>query len=325
MMAFFKRRPTHNASRSQPESASTRLLREHKEVAISSWQRLWKTPIANLLTWLTLAIALTLPAALLLLLSQAQHLGQQVNQSSHISVFLSPGTSNEHGQLLTTELSARPDIAKASYISAEQALVDFKNTSGLDDILASLTDNPLPATILIEPTNTSLSPDAIDKLTQELSHKGYIDQVLVDMAWLNRLQALLATSQRFTYSLALLLALGVLLVVGNTVRLQIESRKQEILVIKLVGGTDAYLRRPFLYAGFWAGLFAAFIAWTILQSGVIYLHQPLLSLAQSYQSEWQLQGLSLMGSFILVVTSCGLSVLGASLTVGRQLRLIEPK
>jgi cell division transport system permease protein len=324
-MAFFKRRPAHNASRSQPESSSTRWLREHKEVATNSWLRLWKTPISNLLTWLTLAIALALPAALLLLLSQAQHLGQQVNQSSHISVFLTLGTSDEQGQLMTTELTSRPDIVKATYVSAQQALVDFKISSGLDDILASLTDNPLPATILIEPINSALSPGNIEKLTEKLRQKDHVDQVLVDMAWLDRLQALLATSQRFTYGLALLLALGVLLVVGNTVRLQIESRKQEILVIKLVGGTDAYLRRPFLYAGFWAGFFAALIAWAILQLGVIYLHQPLLSLAQSYQSDWQLQSLSLMESFMLVMTSCGLSVLGASLTVGQQLRLIEPQ
>jgi len=324
-MAFFKYRPTRNASRSQPESPSKRLLREHKEVAISSWHRLWQAPLANLLTWLTLAIALALPAALLLLLSQAQHLGQQVNQSSHISVFLVPDVTREQGQLMTSQLGSRPDIAQATYISAEQALADFKASSGLEDILASLTDNPLPATILIEPADTFLGPEAVAKLTQQLRQQDQIDQVLVDMAWLDRLQALLETSERFTYSLALLLALGVLLVVGNTVRLQIESRKQEILVIKLVGGTDAYLRRPFLYAGLWAGLFSAFIAWIILQLGVTYLHPSLLSLAQSYQSDWQLQGLSWVGSFILVVASCGLSVLGASLTVGRQLHLIEPK
>ena len=324
-MAFFKHRPAHNASRSQPESPTKRLLREHKEVAISSWHRLWQTPLANLLTWLTLAIALALPAALLLLLSQAQHLGQQVNQSSHISVFLALDVSREQGQLITSQLGSRPDIAQATYISAEQALTDFKASSGLEDILASLTDNPLPATILIEPANASLGPEAVAKLTQQLRQQDQIDQVLVDMAWLDRLQALLETSERFTYSLALLLALGVLLVVGNTVRLQIESRKQEILVIKLVGGTDAYLRRPFLYAGLWAGLFSAFIAWIILQLGVAYLHSSLLSLAQSYQSDWRLQGLSWMGSVILIIASCGLSVLGASLTVGRQLRLIEPK
>jgi len=324
-MAFFKHRPTHNASRSQPESPAKRLLREHKEVAISSWHRLWQAPLANLLTWLTLAIALALPAALLLLLSQAQHLGQQVNQSSHISVFLAPDVSREQGKLITGQLDSRPDVAQATYISAEQALADFKASSGLEDILASLTDNPLPATILIEPANAGLGPEAVAKLTQQLRQQDQIDQVLVDMAWLDRLQALLETSERFTYSLALLLALGVLLVVGNTVRLQIESRKQEILVIKLVGGTDAYLRRPFLYAGLWAGLFSAFIAWIILQLGVAYLHPPLLSLAQSYQSDWQLHGLSCMGSFILVIASCGLSVVGASLTVGRQLRLIEPK
>jgi cell division transport system permease protein len=324
-MAFFKNRPLHNASRSQPESASTRLFREHKEVVISSWYRLWQTPFANLLTWLTLAIALALPAALLLLLSQAQHLGQQVNQSSHISVFLATSVSIEQGQLITDQLGSRPDVAKATYISAKQALVDFSASSGLEDILSSLTDNPLPATILIEPESTALGPKAVAILAQQLRQQDQIDQVLVDMQWLDRLQALLDTSERFTYSLALLLALGVLLVVGNTVRLQIESRKQEILVIKLVGGTDAYLRRPFLYAGFWAGLFAAVIAWIILQLGVSYLHQPLLLLAQSYQSDWQLQGLSWLGSVLLVLTSCGLSVLGASLTVGRQLRLIEPK
>ncbi|MDB9957940.1 permease-like cell division protein FtsX [Oceanospirillaceae bacterium] len=324
-MAFFNKPPTHNASRTQPESASKRLLREHKEVLVSSWERLWRTPLSNLLTWLTVAIALALPAALMLLLSQASHLGQQVNQSSHISVFLSLNTTDEQGQLISRELATRPDIAKVSYLSAAQALIEFKSNSGLEDILSSLTENPLPATILIEPTNASLSPHALKKMTQELRLQDNIDQVLVDMAWLDRLQSLLLTSQRFTYSLALLLALGVLLVVGNTVRLHIESRREEILVIKLVGGTDAYLRRPFLYAGFWTGLFSALIAWIILQLGVIYLHQPLLSLAQSYQSDWQLQGLNWMGSLSLIAISCSLSVLGAGLAVRRQLNLIEPK
>lgn len=324
-MAFFKPHTALNASRSVPESSSKRWLREHKEVMSSSFWKLWQTPLANLLTWLTLAIALALPAALLLLLSQAQHLGQQVNQSSHISVFLMPYVSQEQGQLITQELASRPDIDQATYISAAQALISFKATSGLEDILASLTENPLPATILVEPTNTAADPETIGKLAQKLQQREQVDQVLVDMAWLDRLQALLDTSERFTYSLAVLLAFGVLLVVGNTVRLQIESRKQEILVIKLVGGTDAYLRRPFLYAGFWAGLFAALIAWVILQLGASYLHPSLLLLAQSYQSDWQLQGLDWLGSLALVVTSCALSVLGSSLTVGRQLRLIEPK
>ena len=323
-MAVTKQAP-HNASRTKPESAGKRLLREHKEVALQSWRRLWLSPLANLLTWLTLAIALTLPASLLLLLSQAQHLGPQLNQEHQVSVFLVPNATLKQGQLLSQELLAWPDIAKVTYISADQALGNFKTSSGLADILDSLTDNPLPATLLIAPENTAQTPPAVAQLTQQLRQLTLVDQVLVDMAWLDRLQAILATSQRVTYSLAFLLALGVLLVVGNTVRLQIESRKQEILVIKLVGGTDAYLRRPFLYAGFWAGLFAAVLAWLIIQLGVSYLHDPLRQLAQSYQSQWQLQGLGWVGSLVLLATSCGLSLLGASLTVGRQLRLIEPQ
>ena len=324
-MAFFRKNRIQNASRSLPESAIRRLAREHKEVLLSSWLRLWKTPVANFLTWVTLAIALALPTALLLLLSQAQHLGQQVNQSAQISVFLSVGTSDEQGQLITKQLASRPDIARASYFSQDQVLSDFKASSGLDEILSSLTENPLPATILIQPKDIAGEPSAIEDLAQKLRQQDGIDQVLLDMAWLDRLQAILLASQRFAYSLATLLGLGVLLVVGNTVRLQIESRKGEVLVIKLVGGTDAYLRRPFLYAGFWAGLMAAFLAWLIIQIGVNYLHEPLLVLANSYQSDWQLKGLNWSASLLLFFVSCSLSVVGASLTVGRQLRLIEPK
>ena len=323
-MAITKQ-PAQNASRTQPESPSKRWAREHKEVAKSSWKRLWLNPVANLLTWLTLAIALTLPTSLLLLLSQAQHLGQQLNQNNHISVFLSSNASLDQGQALAASIQARADIALVTYISTDQALMDFRASSGLGEVLDSLTDNPLPATLLIAPVTDAQNPEVAAQITQSLHQHPLVDQVLVDMAWLDRLQAILATSERVTYSLALLLALGVLLVVGNTVRLQIESRKQEILVIKLVGGTDAYLRRPFLYAGFWAGIFAALIAWVIIQLGVAFLHGPLLELAQSYQSDWQLQGLGWLGSLALILTSCLLSVLGASLTVGRQLRLIEPK
>ncbi len=313
---------TSQAQRSRPETLGKRLLREHAEVALSSWIRLWRTPITNLLTWLTLAIALALPGTLIIMLNQAQGLADQLHTSNQISVFLSLQTSSEQAQAVAQQLQQRTDIKQVTFIAADTAMQEFSLASGLGDILQNLTDNPIPATILVEPQLKSA--DAIGLLAEQLRQQASVDQVLIDQLWLQRLQAMVHTSQRATWVLATMLALGVLLVMGNTMRMQMESRREEILVIKLVGGTDAYLRRPFLYSAIWAGLMAGSLAAIIMTLALTLLQPSLTDLASSFNSTWHLHNLTIWHWLVTLFGSCGLACLSALLTVQSQLRQIQP-
>ena len=310
------------AQRSRPEALGKRLLREHGEVALSSWMRLWRNPITNLLTWLTLAVALALPGTLIVMLNQAQGLATQLHTNNEISVFLSQQTSPEQATAITQQLQQRPDIKQATLIQATNALQEFSLASGLGDILDSLTDNPIPATIIIEPQDKDAN--TVSQLADQLRNQEAIEQVLIDQLWLQRLQAMVETSQRATWVLAALLSSGVLLVMGNTMRMQMESRREEILVIKLVGGTDAYLRRPFLYSAFWAGLMAGFLAIIIMSLALLLLQPAFANLATSFNSPWQLHNLGIWHWLATLIGSCCLSMLAALLTVQNQLRLIQP-
>ena len=310
------------AQRSRPETLGKRLLREHSEVALSSWLHLWRTPLANLLTWLTLAIALALPGTLMIMLSQVQNLATQLNTNNHISVFLSLGASQTQAQDVVNQLQQRTDIKHLTFIPATAALQAFSLASGLGNILDSLTDNPIPATILVEPQGNDAN--AISQLAEQLGRHKHIDQVLIDQLWLQRVQAMVQSSQRAVWVLAVMLALGVLLVMGNTMRMQMEQRRAEILVIKLVGGTDAYLRRPFLYAAFWAGLLAGMIATAMMGIALAALQPSLTNLAISFNSQWQLHNLHAWHGLLTLTGSCSLAILAALLTVQSQLHNIEP-
>ncbi|MDP6967844.1 MAG: permease-like cell division protein FtsX [Gammaproteobacteria bacterium] len=313
---------TSQAQRSRPETIGKRLLREHYEVALSSWLRLWLNPVTNLLTWLTLAVALALPGTLMVMLSQVQSLATQLNTNNHISVFLSLETNPTQAQTVAEQLQQRTDIKHITFIPATAALQEFSLASGLGNILDSLTDNPIPATILVEPKLNAAN--AIAQLAEQLEQQEHIDQVLIDQLWLQRLQALVQSSQRAIWVLAVMLALGVLLVMGNTMRMQMEKRRAEILVIQLVGGTNAYLRRPFLYAAFWTGLLAGIIATAMMSIALATLKPSLTNLAISFNSQWQLHNLQAWHGLLTLVGSCCLAMLAALLTVQSQLRKIAP-
>lgn len=317
-----KEKTASQAQRSRPEKIGKRLVREHFEVALSSWSRLWLTPLSNLLIWITLAVALALPGTLMIMLGQVQNLANQLNTDNHISVFLHLDTSQTQAETLANQLQRRGDIKNITFIPAAAALTEFSLASGLGNILESLTENPIPATILVEPQENK--PETIALLAEQLSGIKQVDQVLIDQLWLQRLQALVQSTQRGIWVLAVMLILGVLLVMGNTMRMQIEKRREEILVIKLVGGTDAYLRRPFLYTALWTGLFAGLLASGMMGIALGALQPSLTNLAISFSSQWQLHNLQLWHIFLTLIGSSCLAMLAALLTVQRQLRQMEP-
>ncbi len=275
------------------------------------------------MTWLVIGIALALPAILYILLSNLVLLGGNWDGKPRMSLYLKQEVTGVSGEALVARLRDKPEVAALRYISPEAALAEFQQNSGFSDVLASLPGNPLPAVIELTPAEVSTAE--LRLLVTQLEGLQEVDRVSVDIAWLERLHALLTLGQRFVTALAMFLGLGVVLAIGNTIRLAIENRRSEIEIVKLVGGTDAYVRRPFLYLGFWYGAGGALLAFLMVQVSLLFLSSPIERLLHSYQNQFQLSGLGPAESLLLFLVGTGLGSLGAAVAVSRHLHTIEPK
>lgn len=299
-------------------------MAHHSTTAIDSLLRLLRTPLQSLMTWLVVAIAVALPAVLYIALTNIQNIGYSWQDSSQISVFLNKQVSDSQAEELRRRWANRADIAQVTYVSPATALEEFKTASGLGDVVDSLDENPLPGVLLVQPGLAGSTPAGLEALEQVLRQDPLVTDVRIDMQWVQRLHQFMAVAQRVVMALAGLLALGVILVIGNTIRLAIENRRDEILVVKLVGGTNAYVRRPFLYTGLWYGLGGGLLALILLAIGLGWLAGPVAHLADLYQSSFRLQGLGFIHSLQLVLLAGITGLLGAWIAVGRHLSHIEP-
>lgn len=275
------------------------------------------------MTWLVIGIALSLPTILLLLLANVSHIGTEWEGKPRISVYLKSVVSEEDGRRFATGLRSVDGIETVAYISPDEALAEFQALSGFGDVLDALDHNPLPAVVEVAPSFEE--PAELQLLVTRLTGMNEVDSVSVDLAWIERLFAILALGERFVAALAFFLALGVLLSIGNTVRLAIENRRAEIEVVKLVGGTDSFVRRPFLYLGLWYGLGGALTAWLMVQVGLLLLSGPVDRLVRSYDDQFALVGLGPGATLVLLATGALLGIVGAALAVGRHLHEIEPR
>ena len=291
----------------------------HRETCVKTLRDLTASWITSLMTWLVIGIALALPAFLYLLLTNAGNLGGEFNGTARINLYL---VENTDGSALVRELRAMPEIEGARLITASDALKEFEAETGFGNVLLSLPRNPLPDVIEVMPAD--MTPAELRLLTSRLeAHEG-IERIAIDLEWIERLFALLALGERFVATLGLFLALGVVLAIGNTIRLAIENRRSEIEIIKLVGATDAFVRRPFLYLGFWYGFGGALFAWLMVQVSLGVLGSPIQQLMDSYQNQFVLEGMGLFASLSLFLVGIGLGVAGAAIAVSRHLHTIEP-
>jgi|TARA_B110000305_G_scaffold125216_1_gene140216 cell division transport system permease protein len=275
-----------------------------------------------MMTWLVIGIALGLPLILYVVLQNVSSISGDWGGKPRVALYLTQEATLQAGQALTRQIEQRVDIDEAVFISSTNALQEFQRRSGFGEVLSTLDRNPLPHVIEVVPAN----PDPIDlkRLVSAWEVNALIGNVSVDLQWLERLFALLVFAERLVTALAIVLGLGVMLIMGNTIRLAIENRRQEIEVIKLVGGTDAFVRRPFLYLGFWYGLGGAVTAFFLLQTSLYFLSSPVEMLAQSYRDNFALQGLDLLGNLLLLVSGSILGIIGSVLAVSRHLADIEP-
>lgn len=305
-------------------SAPRRLARQHARDLVDSLGRLYRAPLASLLTASVIGITLVLPAALHVVFKNLDALSYRWEGTVQASLFLAGDVDETAGRRLAERIAAREGVAGTEFVSRAEALAEFRELSGLGSALDALEDNPLPAVIVVRPETGRPAAD-IGALVDELAAEPEVERAQLDQAWLRRLYAILDVAERGVTLLAALLALAVLFIVGNTIRLDIENRRAEIEVMKLVGAPDDFIRRPFLYSGFWYGLAGGLLAWLLLGICLLALTGPVRELAGLYGSDAGLQGLGLRGSLWLIAAGVALGWLGSAVTVARRLRAIEPQ
>ncbi len=300
-------------------------LTRHAQALIAALGRLLRRPVGSLLTVFAIAIALSLPAALWLLVKNAQYASGDVAGSIELSTYLRAGVAVEKAEQLAAAARERTDVATATVIPADAALAEFREYSGFGAALDALQDNPLPHVIVVKPDPGHANPSGVDALQRYLTAWPEVENVQVDGAWVRRLVAILDLLRQLLAAFAALLALGVLVVIGNAIRVEIGARRAEIEVTKLVGGSDAFVRRPFLYEGFFFGLLGGLAALGLTTAVLAALAGPVERLAALYGSRLVLQGLGLGEVAVLVGGAAVLGTLGAWLGAARLLSRIEPK
>ena len=300
-------------------------LKLHKENSIQTLLDILRQPTNSLMTILVLAIALALPSAFYLFMTNAKAVSQSWDGGIKMALYLEDSATEKQAQELLTELNLRPEFEQVTFVSKEDALQEFKDYSGFGDALDYLDNNPMPYTITLEPTASFSDPVALEALAQELAELAQVDQAKLDSDWIKKYNSILTILEQVATFVSLMLALGVLLIVGNTIRLAILNRREEIQVIKLVGATDAFIRRPFLYAGFWYGLIAALLAALMVNVVFVLLKQSTSQLAQLYSSEFSLLGLAPSFTLGLLVIGALLGLTGAWVSVRKHLKDINPQ
>ena len=313
--------PTVETSRNE-HSHSRRFAswqEHHGWSAAASLRRLASRPLGSLLTIAVMGLALALPLAFYLLLGNVQKLGEALGQSQAVSVFLQPGQSAQQAQLLARQLGDRPEVAAVTVKTPQQGMDELAKMQGFSGALQTLDSNPLPYVLQLRPRD-SLDAAAVERLVSDVRELHSVDLVQDSGSWRQRLDALLGVGNRVVLVLASLLALAALLVVGNTVRVDISSRSEEIGVLLLVGASSAFVRRPYLYAGIWYGLFSGILAALLAVLIEFALAGPVAQLSQAYDGKLQVGGLPLWLLLAVPLAAAALGWLGARLVSAWQLR-----
>lgn len=298
----------------------------HIQALITTLGQSARNPGHSVLTAAVIGIALALPAGLYMGLQNVTSLTERWQGGAQISVYLRPGFANEARQRLIKDLELHVLVRELAIITPEQALLEYELITGFDDLEDAFgEDNPLPHVLVVYMNSQRTELGPVQALVDELSKRPEVEMVQSDLGWLKRLQSIIELVQRSVWVVAVLFAAGVILIVGNTIRTSIQSRHEEIEVTKLVGGTDAFIRRPFLYSGLWFGLLGAVLAWTLVAIAVELLSAPVLELAQLYHSDFRLRGPNVREVALLLGAGGLLGLVGSWFEVGRQMRRIDHK
>ena len=283
------------------------------------WRERWGTA----LTAAVIGIALALPMTAFLAVHSVAGIGDRVDLDAQVSLFLRPEISNERAQALADEFALRSDVITARVITKEQGLAEFRNAAGLAGVLEKVSsENPLPAVIMLSANGSNAGQLAA--LADVMTRNEAVEFVQLDRDWVLRLEAFLQLARQSLWVLSSLLGAGVILVIGNTLRLSIEARRAEIEIAKLFGASDAFVRRSFLYHGVYFGLSGAALACIMVSGTAFALQGPIARLAVLYVGDLAFSGPRFEHFMVLLVSGAGLGLLGAWLSVAHHLQAIEP-
>ena len=297
----------------------------HLQALLGSAGRLARAPFATLMTTLVIALALATPLGLRVFVRNALVATGGFAAAVDVSVYLRTGVPLARAQALAGTARAHAGVAAVEVISAEDALREFRRYSGFADALTALPANPLPNVLHVHPAADASSAQALEDLRSWLTSWPEVELAQMDTDWVRRFNALLDLLRRVLWVAGAVLSVAVLAVVGNTIRLEIGSRREEIEVVKLVGGSDAFVRRPFLYTGALYGAAGALLAWGVVAGALLALKEPVSALAQAYGSEFSLVGPTLQEAGITLASGTLLGWLGAWVATARHLHSIEPR
>jgi len=275
------------------------------------------------MTVAVIGISLTLPSALYVLSENLRAMAGSWDQTAAISIFLHLDVDDQKAAALADQLRNWEEIARIQLITRDQALAEFRDLGGFEDALDKITKNPLPNVLAVYPEHEQASPERLEILQERLLNLPEVDFARMDTLWLQRLQAILDLIEVVALLLGGLLGIGVLLIVGNTIRLEILNRHVEIEIMELVGATAAFIRRPFLYTGLWYGLLGGVTAWLLVTAAILILQGSVSRLASLYHSEFRLVGLGFGDTLKLFGISILLSLTGSWLAVNHHLHETE--
>jgi cell division transport system permease protein len=296
---------------------------QHRQSFGSSLRRLAARPWATLLTVLVMGIALALPLLLHVLLDNARTLSGGLREAREFTVFLHGAEDTAGAGRFAAELEKRGDVAAVQVRTPQQGLEEFRQLSGFAEALDVLDGNPLPHVLVVSPAADSDLDNP--PLLGELEADPRVDMVQYDAAWRQRLSAILGFGRRIMQALTILLGMATLLVVGNTVRMDIQARAEEIAVVQLMGASDGFVRRPFLYAGIWYGLLGGALAVLAVALVELAVRAPLLELSASYQNRFMLHGFGWSEAGLVIGASALLGWTGAWLVSSHHLRSGRPQ
>ncbi len=296
-------------------------LHQQKNAIHFSLKRLWFNPVS---TWITLAaigIALSLPTSLSVLLENMQTLTDNKREVPTVTLFMKETISEQQTKDRAELLSELDEVANVQVVTREQAIDNFRKISGFAETLEALPENPLPHVLILTPKLSMFSNLESDlaEFAGKLNAYSDVETVQVDIEWIQRLRAILNIADRIVLVVSILLGLTVLLVIGNTIRLDIENRKEEITVTRLIGATNGYIRRPFIYGGCWLGIFGGVISLVIVHLALLFMIEPVNDLAQEYGSNFALNSVGVLMTLQVLAISALLGVMGAWIAVGRYL------
>ena len=297
-------------------------LINHYQTAVEALARLLAFPGSSFMTIAVIGIALVLPGGLFVALENLSTFNSSVENTSQITLYLHENVSGSNAKEVSDRLLTKKEIDRVEYISSEDALEEFKNYSGFGAALNELSQNPLPAVLVIYPGDIEF--ESARTLLSELELLPEVEIAQLDLQWIQRLNSFLALTRLALTVLGLVFSLAVLFVVGNTIRLAIENRRAEIVIIKLVGGTNSFVSRPFLYTGFWYGFGGGVFAWLLLLAVVLLFRAPVDQLVGLYGGQYTLQGLDFLATITLLLCGGVLGWVGAWISVLQHLNSIEP-